>query len=95
MEKARVGIIGSIIDFINSFSNLGSVNDGKVRVEDLDKEDKKELDRVLKASGENVKKIEDSMSKYKANVNIDKAKKAAAIRNNKNVEKEDKTRGNN
>lgn len=93
MEKTRTGVIGNLIDFINSFRNSASINDGRVKAEDLDKEDKKELARVLKAGGENVKKIEDSMSKYKEKVDTSKAIKAAT-RNNEVVVDKDKTIGN-
>ncbi len=96
MENTRTNILKQIIDFCKSFSNSGYVNNGKVTVEDLDKEERKKLDEVVKASGGNVKKMEDSMSKYRTKIDTTKAKKAASLQNDKRVKaKEDKTRDNN
>ena len=77
MGKTRTGIIGSLIDFINSFRNSGSVNDGRVYREDLNTEGREELDRVENA-GKNVKKIEKLMNRYREEVDTSEALKTVA-----------------
>lgn len=97
MENARNinSIFEEVRDFFRSFASSESVNNGKVTLDDLSKDDKRELARVLKASNGNVKKIEAAMgmNKYKAKVDTEKAKRVAATKN-KQKDVEDKIRDN-
>lgn len=94
--KRRDSILGM---FFNSFrgmaTNSKTEENGRVDVDDLSKDDKRELAEVLKASG-NVKKIEKAMgmNKYKATVDTDKAQRVAVAKNKQKVIEEDKTRDN-
>ena len=92
--KTRDGIFVQLIEFIRSFSNPDVANNANVSVGDLNKDEKIELAKVLKASG-NIKSIEAAMGmgKYKAEVDTNKAMKDAATKNEQKVV-EDKTRDN-
>ncbi len=93
--KTRDSIFKQFIEFFRSFASSESVNNGKVTLDDLSKDDKRELARVLKASNGNVKKIEAAMgmNKYKAEVDTEKAKRVAATKNEQK-DVEDKIRDN-